>query len=89
MTIRASAVRLKNTPTFSLTALRYSSQQSAIAAASPVAAPASGPAACPDALAAVHRNSVVSSPSRPTARNAVTVSAPAPTAAARATSPRR
>src|ERR1700722_18826164 len=59
------------------------------AAAIPIAAPTSGPAVCPDALAAVHRNRVVSSPSRPTARNAVRVSAPAPTAAARATSPRR
>jgi hypothetical protein len=37
-----------------------------IAAAIPIAAPTSGPAVCPDALAAVHRKSVVSSPSRPT-----------------------
>jgi hypothetical protein len=53
------------------------------AAAIPIAAPTSGPAVCPDALAAVHRNSVVSRPSRPTDRNAVSVSAPAPIAAAR------
>ena len=85
----AIAVLLKNTPTFIRTARRYSSQHSATAAAMPIAAPTSGAAVCPDARAAVHRNSVVSRPSRPTARNAVTVSAPAPTRAARRTSPRR
>ena len=85
----AIAVLLKNTPTFIRTARRYSSQHSATAAAMPIAAPTSGAAVCPDARAAVHRNSVVSRPSRPTARNAVTVSAPAPTRAARCTSPRR
>ncbi len=69
-------------------ARRYSSQQSAVAAARPRPAPASGAAVDPDARAAVHRNSVVSRPSRPTARNAVMVSAPAPIAAARCTSPR-
>ena len=50
------------------------------------------PAARPSARrprAAVHRNRVVSRPSRPTERNAVIVSAPVPIAAARATSPRR
>ncbi len=85
----ANAVLLKNTPTLSRTARRYSSQQSAIAAAMPTAAPISGPTVCPDALAAVHRNRVVSRPSRPTDRNAVSVSAPAPIATARSTSPRR
>ncbi len=74
---------------FSLTACRYSSQHSPTASAIPIAAPASGANVCPDAFAAVHRNSVVSRPSRATARNAVTVSAPAPISAARATSSRR
>ncbi len=55
----------------------------------PIAAPTSGPTVCPEARAAVHRNRVVSRPSRPTDRNAVIVSAPVPIAAARATSPRR
>ena len=55
----------------------------------PMAAPTSGAAVCPEARAAVHRNRVVSRPSRPTDRNAVIVSAPVPIAAARATSPRR
>ena len=50
--------------------------------------PASGATVDPDARTAVHRNSVVSRPSRPTARKAVTVSAPAPMATARCTSPR-
>ena len=85
----AIAVRLKNTPTFRWTARRYSSQHRMTAAAIPIAAPTSGPTVCPDALAAVHRKRVVSSPSRPTDRNAVSVSAPAPIAAARSTSPRR
>ena len=89
ITISAIAVRLKNTPTFSRTACRYSSQHSVTAAARPSAAPTSGAAVVPDARAAVHRNRVVSSPSRPTARKAVTVSAPAPTTTARSTSPRR
>ena len=40
----------------------------------------------PDAFTAVQMNSVVSRPSRPTARNAVSVSAPAPIAPARVTS---
>jgi hypothetical protein len=69
-------------------ARRYSSQHSAAAAARPRPAPISGATVDPEARTAVHRNSVVSSPSRPTARNAVTVSAPAPIAAARCTSPR-
>ena len=55
----------------------------------PIAAPTSGATVCPEARAAVHRNRVVSRPSRPTDRNAVIVSAPVPIAAARATSPRR
>ena len=88
ITISATAVRLKNTPTFSRTARRYSSQHSATAAARPRPAPTSGATVEPDARTAAHRNRVVSSPSRPTARKAVTVSAPAPIATARCTSPR-
>ena len=87
--MRAIAVRLKNTPMFSRTARRYSSQHSTTAAARPRAAPISGDTVCPDARTAVHKNSVVSRPSRPTARNAVIVSAPAPIVTARCTSPRR
>ena len=48
----------------------------------PSAAPISGETVSPDASTAVHRNSVVSSPSRPTARKAVRASAPAPTVSA-------
>src|SRR6266568_4058997 len=59
ITISATAVRLKNTPTFSRTARRYSSQHSAAAAARPRPAPASGAAVDPDARTAAHRNSAL------------------------------
>ena len=46
----AIAVLLKNTPTFSRTARRYSSQHSATAAAMPIAAPTSGAGRLPGRL---------------------------------------
>ncbi len=48
----------------------------------PSAAPIRGVTVSPEAFTAVHRNRVVSSPSRPTARNAVSARAPAPTVSA-------
>ncbi len=82
------AVVLKNFDRSRWIALRYNSQHRVTADAMPSAAPIKGATVSPDALTAVHRNKVVSNPSRPTAANAVSASAPAPTARATPTWPR-
>ena len=82
-----TAVRVKNTLRLSFTARRYSSQHNVTAIASPRAPPITGPVVSPAALAAVQKNSVVSNPSRATAKNAVRASAPAPRVSACSTFP--
>lgn len=78
MTMSTAPVMLKNRVRLMCRTRQYRPQHSAAAISSPTAAPASGPDELPAACAVVHRNSAVSRPSRPTARNDVAISTPAP-----------